>query len=168
MASFSGRVACAVFSTPSLRAPKPKLPGGVSLPRSLQLKQSRREVSSFAAPEEASAKQVDNASENRNGDASTKQVDSASGEENLQTENEPGFWRQVAKATDAAAALVMIAERAGISGGVVSNEDCSKLILDALAQGNSDLAFSVLKAMRGSVIQRRVERDGNPTLFNYN
>lgn len=71
-----------------------------------------------------------------------------------------GFWRQVAMASDAGAALTVIAERAGISGGVVSNQECSKLILDALAQGNSELAFSVLKAMRGSVIQRRVERDG--------
>jgi len=73
-----------------------------------------------------------------------------------------GFWRQAAMASDAGEALAMIAERAGISGGVVSNEECSKLILDALARGNSDLAFSVLKAMRGSVIQRRVERDGKP------
>lgn len=72
-----------------------------------------------------------------------------------------GFRRQVAMVADAGAALEMIAERAGISGGVVGNQECSKLILEALALGNSELAFSVLKAMRSSVIQRRVDRDGN-------
>ncbi|KAG0559827.1 hypothetical protein KC19_10G132400 [Ceratodon purpureus] len=70
------------------------------------------------------------------------------------------FRRQVAMVADAGAALEMIAERAGISGGVVGNQECSKLILEALALGNSELAFSVLKAMRSSVIQRRVDRDG--------
>ncbi|XP_073395446.1 uncharacterized protein [Physcomitrium patens] len=70
-----------------------------------------------------------------------------------------GFWRQVALATDAGVALEMIAEKAGSQGGVVSNEDCSKLILEALVLGNSELAFSVLNAMRSSVIQRRIGRD---------
>lgn len=72
-----------------------------------------------------------------------------------------GFRRQVAMATDAGAALEMIAGRGGTSGGkVVGSQACAKLILDALALGNSELAFSVLKAMRRSVIQRRVDRDG--------
>ena len=71
-----------------------------------------------------------------------------------------GFRRQLAMAVDAGAALEMIAERAGIVGGVVGNRECSKLILAALAVGNIDLAFSVLQAMRSSVIQRRVDRNG--------
>jgi hypothetical protein len=72
-----------------------------------------------------------------------------------------GFRRQVAMAADASAALETIAERAGVSGGVVGNPECSKLIMEALALGNSELAFSVLKAMRSNVTQRRVDREGN-------
>jgi hypothetical protein len=70
------------------------------------------------------------------------------------------FRRQVAIALDASAALEMIAERAGIYNGVVGNQECSKLILESLALGNSELAFSVLQAMRGSVVQRRVDQNG--------
>ena len=43
-----------------------------------------------------------------------------------------GFRRQVAMAADASAALETIAERAGVSGGVVGNPECSKLIMEAL------------------------------------
>ncbi len=62
-------------------------------------------------------------------------------------------------AADADAALAMIAERAGDSSGssgIVSNQYCSDLMIAALAEGNGELAFSILEAMRSSVIQRRV------------
>jgi hypothetical protein len=69
------------------------------------------------------------------------------------------FLRRVAMAADADAALAMIAERAGDSSGssgIVSNQYCSDLMIAALAEGNGELAFSILEAMRSSVIQRRV------------
>jgi hypothetical protein len=66
------------------------------------------------------------------------------------------FLRRVAMAADADAALAMIAERAGDSSGIVSNQYCSELMIAALAEGNGELAFSILEAMRSSVIQRRV------------
>ncbi len=66
------------------------------------------------------------------------------------------FLRRVAMAADADAALAMIAERAGDSSGIVSNQYCSELVIAALAEGNGELAFSILEAMRISVIQRRV------------
>ncbi len=66
------------------------------------------------------------------------------------------FLRRVAMAADADAALAMIAERAGDSSGIVSNQYCSELVIAALAEGNGELAFSILEAMRSSVIQRRV------------
>jgi len=69
------------------------------------------------------------------------------------------FLRRVAMAADADAALAMIAERAGDSSGssgIVSNQYCSDLMIAALAEGNGELAFSILEAMRSSIIQRRV------------
>jgi hypothetical protein len=69
------------------------------------------------------------------------------------------FLRRVAMAADADAALALIAERAGDSSGgsgIVSNQYCSDLMIAALAEGNGELAFSILEAMRSSVIQRRV------------
>ncbi|CAK9193744.1 unnamed protein product [Sphagnum troendelagicum] len=69
------------------------------------------------------------------------------------------FLRRVAMAADADAALAMIAERAGdssSSSGIVSNQYCSDIMIAALAEGNGELAFSILEAMRSSIIQRRV------------
>ncbi|CAK9859237.1 unnamed protein product [Sphagnum jensenii] len=69
------------------------------------------------------------------------------------------FLRRVAMAADADAALAMIAERAGDHSGIsgiVSNQYCSDLMIAALAEGNGELAFSILEAMRSSIIQRRV------------
>lgn len=74
--------------------------------------------------------------------------------------NDQGFRRKVVMAADAGAALALIAERAGDSKGVVTNEDCSCILMDAIAAGNGALAFSIVSAMRSSLVQRRVDREG--------
>lgn len=85
---------------------------------------------------------------------------SSNGSSNRMWMEDAGFRRQVAMAAaDAGAALTMIADRAAVADGVVGNQECCNLIREALGQGNAQLAFSILDAMRSSLVQRRVDRD---------
>ncbi|KAL3700489.1 hypothetical protein R1sor_018511 [Riccia sorocarpa] len=70
------------------------------------------------------------------------------------------FLRRVAAAENSDTVLAMINEREPKDGGggVLSNSECSDLILAAIAQNNVDLAFSILNAMRSSLLQRRIDR----------
>ncbi|KAL2651246.1 hypothetical protein R1flu_019374 [Riccia fluitans] len=68
------------------------------------------------------------------------------------------FLRRVAAAENSETAIAMINEREPKGGGVLSNSECSDLILAAIAQNNVDLAFSILNAMRSSILQRQIDR----------
>ncbi|BFI23432.1 hypothetical protein MPTK2_1g02030 [Marchantia polymorpha subsp. ruderalis] len=68
------------------------------------------------------------------------------------------FLRRVAAAENAETALAIINERGSTGGVALSSSDCSELILAAIAQNNVDLAFSILNAMRSSLLQRRIDR----------
>jgi hypothetical protein len=68
------------------------------------------------------------------------------------------FLRRIAAAENADAVLALIAERTAESGFAISREDCSQMILAAIAQDNVELAFSILDSMRSSLLQRRIER----------
>lgn len=77
------------------------------------------------------------------------------------------FLRRVAAAESADAVLGLIAERLPErGGGVVGTEECSQMILAAIAQHNVELAFSILNSMRSSLLQRRIDRqEGVPAQY---
>ncbi|XP_068659360.1 uncharacterized protein [Aristolochia californica] len=66
--------------------------------------------------------------------------------------------RRVSGAADADEVVDMISEKTGRNGGVLECSDCNNIIRAALERNNVDLAFSVLSAMRSSVVQDTTEK----------
>lgn len=84
-------------------------------------------------------------------------------DENLLAER---LIRRLASLQDAESVLAKISEAVGGAGRVLSNEECSNLIRAALAENNVDLAYSILNAMRCSLLIRKFDSDeGTGTCF---
>ncbi|KAI5055662.1 hypothetical protein GOP47_0029183 [Adiantum capillus-veneris] len=71
--------------------------------------------------------------------------------------------RCLALAENAECATAILSQKCIGPGGTLSGDDCSKLIDAALAEGNFDLAYSILDTMRNSHFQRRLARSGEKT-----